>query len=214
MASLSSRVVALAIMALISPLAFSGCSPAEIQTEAEAAPIAPTQAVPAEATKPMAPQESEADPAAATRLPDSCSELLPASVLQASEPRIEMFDTSAEIVIGRMQIDTGPLTMSTLLSGEQQLYCSFGIRQTDGGGSIGVAVIPEQKKVELLEALRASVYEEVAPGNAEAAFFQGANADHRYTEEILFDGDVLIAVPRTIGGNFAWDALTVIQAQR
>lgn len=210
MASLSLCLVTLPSVMLVASLGLSSCGSAEPTPETEVAPVVPA---PPASTEPIAPPAHEGDLPHATRLPDSCLELLPALVLQAIEPRLEMFDTSADVVIQRMQIETGPLTMATLLGGEQQLYCSFGIRQTDGGGNIGVAIISEQKKTELLDALRSSVYEEVAPGNADAAFVQRASADHRYTEEILIDADVLIAVPHTIGGDFAWDALTEIQAQ-
>ncbi|MFC5337888.1 hypothetical protein [Leucobacter denitrificans] len=209
MASLSARLSAMLVIAWFTVVGLTGCSAVTAPVESTPGPVTSK-----DSPEPSSVPEEEPEQLATTQLPNSCVALLPASVLQRADPRIEMFDTSDEVIVEQMRLQVGPLTMATLHGGDQQLYCSFGIRQTDGGGSIGVAVIDELAKSELLDALRSSVYVEVDLRDAEAAFFQGASADHPYTEDIVIDGDVLIAVPHTVGGDFAWDALATIREAR
>lgn len=198
------RLSVFTMASLLTALTFAGC------TSPETSPLPESATVTAKPQATSVP-DTKAEAPVATMLPTSCAEVLPDSALKRAEPRIELFDTAGELVVERLEFEVGPLTMATLLGGEQQLYCAFGIRQTDGGGNLGIAVITEQAKAELLEALRSSVYLSVDPRAAEFAFFQGPSADHRYSEEVLIDGDVLIVVPHTVGGDFAWDALSSIQ---
>lgn len=201
------RLSALAACVALAAGVLTGCASPDTSSEPTPAPATPTE------TKTPTPQpEPDPTPSGATRLPATCAELLPAEVLRQADPRNGMLDFSREKTLERMRQEVGPLTMATLFDGEQQLYCSFGVPNSDAMGNIGVAVISEQAKTELISALRSSVYEEVEARDAEAAFSQGRSPDHLHTEDILIDGDVLIAFPHTIGEGFAESALAAIRA--
>ncbi|WP_017794044.1 hypothetical protein [Leucobacter salsicius] len=175
----------------------AGCA-AEPVSETPRAPrpaaVTETPEVPAE----------PAEESMSTVFPATCEELLPLVTAQTYDPRLEAHPgVDAEAQLAGM---IGPMTMATLRGGEQQLYCNWGITGTGALAYLGAAVIDEAAKTELVAALRDSVYEEVAADGAEARFTQGQSAEHQYTDRIIIDGDVLIAVSHTITGDFAQDA--------
>lgn len=69
----------------------------------------------------------------------------------------------------------------------------------------------DDSKSALLTALRDSVYTELPDAESELVFTQGQSSAHKYTDRIIMDGDLLVAVSHTIAGDFAQDALTRIR---
>lgn len=141
-----------------------------------------------------------------TAVPTNCDQILPLATVQTYDSRLEQIPEGAEAE-AKLASLLGPVTMSTLQGGEQQIYCGWGIIHSDAIAYLGVAVIDEPAKAHLLAALRDSVYEEVAPvDGAEARFVQGQSETHRYEDEIVIGEDLLVAVGHTISGDFAQDA--------
>ncbi|MHA3724904.1 hypothetical protein ACXR2T_13620 [Leucobacter sp. HY1910] len=189
---------------LFSPLTLIALAATAVGCAAEPMPETPEAPRAAEVTEmPEAPAEPVEEPAT-TAIPSTCEELLPLATVQTYDPRLEAHPgVDAETQLAGM---IGPKTMATLRAGGQQLYCDWGITGTGALAYLGAAVVNEAAKAELVTALRDSVYEEVAAEGAEARFTQGQSAEHQYTDRIIIDGDVLIAVSHTITGDFAQDA--------
>lgn len=150
------------------------------------------------------------EPAAATKIPSTCDELLSPRTVQSYDNRLELHSTGhdAESTLAEL---LGPVTMATLLGGEQQLHCAWGITQTDAFAYLSAAVVSEKAKTELVAALRDSVYVEEGPASAEAVFSQPQSANHHRSDLIIIDGDLLIVLTHSISGSFAWDAYATIQ---
>lgn len=185
----------------------AGCATQETPDTSEPRPAQSAKAADSEVSD--APESAEK---VRTTLPTSCSQLLPAEVLARYEPRIEMFDQT-DTADARLVNLIGPKTLAAVESGEQRMYCNFGIRQTDGGADIAVAVISESSKLELLEALRSSIFEEIDPRQAEAAFQRNESEDHQQKAVTVIDGDVLITLASRLGPDYAWEALASVRSK-
>lgn len=144
-------------------------------------------------------------------MPATCADLVPDAELVAIHEKLELSEESSSAVAYIDEL-LGPKTFAALQDGDQSIYCLWGITGSDALASFGAAIIEGSAKRDLLAALRSSVFEELSNGQVEAQFIRPISEDHRYTEEVLIDGDVLIAVGHTIGGNFADLALSSIRA--
>ncbi|WP_440312782.1 hypothetical protein [Leucobacter chromiireducens] len=190
---------------LYAPLVFAALAATVVGCAAEPAPEqAPRPSQTTEAVEAPKPVEKPVEQPASTSIPETCEELLPLAKVRTYDDRLEAHPgVDAETQLSGL---IGPMTMATLQSGEQQIYCNWGITGTDAFAYLGASVIDETAKAELVAALRDSVYEEVLADGAEARFVQAPSAEHRYTDQIIVEGDLLIAVSHTITGNFAQDA--------
>ncbi|KAM9872699.1 hypothetical protein [Leucobacter aridicollis] len=140
----------------------------------------------------------------ATVIPQDCETLLPIATVQTYDSRLTAHPgVDSE---GQLMGILGPMTGAALQSGQQQIYCNWGITGSGALAYLGAAVINEATKSELVAALRDSVYEEIEPAGAEARFTQGQSYEHQITDDIIVDRDLLIAVSHTISGDFAQDA--------
>lgn len=150
---------------------------------------------------------------AGTPVPVGCNAILPLEIVHDSSEQLQlhMEGVPAEEKLASL---LGPVTMATIRAGVEPQYCGWGIDRSDAIAYMGVALIDEASKAELLAALRDSVYVEVDADGAEAAFQQSQSPEHRYVDAIVIDGDLLIAVTHTISGDFARDAWKTVQATR
>ncbi|QIK63350.1 hypothetical protein G7068_09165 [Leucobacter viscericola] len=140
-------------------------------------------------------------------IPEDCDELIPISVIQSFDPRLELH-THSEEAEAQFAVLLGPKTMAALTSGRESIYCGWGISHTDAFGYVGAAVISDSVKKDLLHSLRDSVYvEREATTNAEAIFVRSQSVEHQYMSEVDFDGNLLVASAYSISGDFAKAAL-------
>lgn len=187
--------------------ALAGC--AEDAKETPQAPDTTSSPAPPESIAPE-PETKTAEPQGPV-IPATCEEVLPVSTVQSYHGQLEHYLEGAEAE-AKLSSMLGPVTMSTLQGGEQKMYCGWGIWHSDAIAYLGVAVTGEQAKMDLLAALRDSVYEEVQPvEGSEARFVQGQTEAHRYVDEIIIGKELLVAATHTISGNFAQDAFTGVQ---
>lgn len=201
------NAIGLALTACATVL-LSGCGPQAV------VPTATPPSAAEETQTPTPVQTSEPSEAAAPiteiSIPQECNSLVPPSTLQGYHSSLQYFD-SGPVAEARLQELLGPRTMDALKSGEQTVYCGWGIPQSGAIAYLGATVIEESTKNELIESLRNSVYVEAEAKGVEARFIQTPRADHQYSDHIIIDGDLLIAVAHTIEGNFADDAFQAIR---
>ncbi|MBP1325146.1 hypothetical protein JOF28_000378 [Leucobacter exalbidus] len=100
--------------------------------------------------------------------------------------------------------------MAALQGGSQQIYCSWGIPQSDGGVDLGLAAISDQTAADLTSALRDSVYVELDAIGEEVVFDQGPSSEHRYLDTIIIGDGLLVVSTGTLQGNFARDAWDLV----
>lgn len=188
---------------------FAGCaSEPTLKPEPRQEPATATS--PSTTSKEVEASEASGANSAQTAIPDTCDEVLPLATVLGYDSQLENLTAESD---GESELASliGPTTMASLQGGAQQLYCVWGIRESDGGARLGVATINESSKEQLLTALRDSVYEEIAPvAGAEAMFVQGQSDSHRYMDEIVVGGDLLLVSSHTISGNFARDAFSAL----
>ncbi|UOR03250.1 hypothetical protein MUN77_08195 [Leucobacter allii] len=202
---LGARMCSVIVAGLIGGTALAGCAPEAPMTpqtthRETSAPTATT------ATTTPEPIERQA-----TQIPTACDAILPLNIVHGYDARLVPGQEGADVEATLSDL-LGPTTMGALRAGSSHMFCSWGIPQSDAMAFLGVATIDDQAKTELLATLRQSVYVEVDAGGAEAVFQQGQSFDHRYTDDIVIDGDLLVAVAHTISGDFARDACTTVQA--
>lgn len=173
-----------------------GCAAEPVSSPA---PVSGNSAVAAEETVEPEP-ETEVEPVV-TLLPSSCEEIFPAAEFGTVHEAFQSFGSEgAEI---KLEMMLGPQAWAALSASDLKFMCLWGIPQSDGGGTVGIGVIEEQVKTDLITAFQESVYTETTLPGTDASFLRTQSANHPWLSEIVFDGDVLIAAVSTIGGDFA-----------
>lgn len=186
------------------------------QPKETAEPDSEAETEPADETDESDEQGSESSDAGteakAAALPATCKKLISDSAIQKIQPNMYLLGEGSDTK-SALSKAMGPLTVRTLFDGSEQLYCSWGIPNSDGGASVGIARIAEKQRKTLVKALNGSVYSaaDAAHPVADKAFenHQLSN-DHQYLEEILFVDDVMIVSVHSANGNFADAAATTI----
>lgn len=192
----------------------AGCVPQPASSPSPPAQINETEALPEPQSSSgisAAPQDAPGlTPVPSASIPSNCEEILPAEVVEGYHPNLR-FTSTGEEAKARLGSLLGPATVSALSGGEGQVYCGWGISNSDAIAYLGATIISDETRAALLSALRDSVYTELADPEAELVFAQGQSSEHRYTDRIVMDGNLLLAVSHTISGGFAQDAFTRIQ---
>ncbi|MFA7498608.1 MAG: hypothetical protein WCY76_07940 [Leucobacter sp.] len=145
-------------------------------------------------------------------MPSSCDDLIAPEQIAGIEPQLRSWTEVEVNAQEQLQELLGPKAYATLQAGSNQMYCSWGIPQSDGFSYVGVAVIDEVARSELIAALSDSLYTEVSVAGAAVAFQRGQAVDHRYTADIAFTGDVQIAVVHSVAGDFVGKAIASVNA--
>lgn len=195
---------------LVFGLGLTGCAPEPNNVEVEN--LSESGAQPSDDTQEAGelPEPVVEETAVEFVLPSNCAGVLPLSLGASFDSRIEVSDATSTS-IPYLESFLGPRTWETLQRSDDAVYCAGGIPQSDGVFALGAAVISASDKSDLLAALRDSVFQEQQDTEAEAWFIRDRVAGHPYLEQVIFDGDLLIAVGQTVGGDFGQLALSSIR---
>jgi len=199
------RATIAAATALLPVLVLTGCS-----TEAQERPDRAIEATrsPSPAQAPQAPSPTPEEPESTTSvLPSSCDALITPEQIAGIESQLRSWPEAETNPRATLQDLLGPKAYAALQGGSSQLYCTWAIPQSDGFSVVGMSVISEVTKTELIAALRDSFYSEVSVLGADAAFHRGQAEDHRYLADVAFTGNVQIAVVHSVAGDFVGKAV-------
>lgn len=192
------RRAAASISAFVISAALVGCVPGPIKPPANESPSEPA---PTEVTEPADAESAEppVDPLA-TVIPTTCDEILSGDNLAAVSDTLVAADPGDPEL--RLEGLLGPMSWSALSGSDAVLMCGWGIPHSDAVAAVGIGVIDSVTKADLVAALRDSAYVETAVPGADFSFEQSQSQQHQWVDEIVFDGEVLIATVHTISGDF------------
>lgn len=182
-----------------------GASEKSEPTAKRQATVQPPTPGPAKTTQPEASAEKP------WTVPKACTGVVSPEQLARIDSRLEPMEYSATSAgeagdEPRWEYSLGPVALAAMASATESMNCSWGIHSTDAGVTVFVGRIGERAANELAAALADSVWEPYRVPEAEHAFSNPVNSEHKFSTHLIINGDLLVIDDHTIGnsaGDFA-----------